>query len=667
MNGKIQNNIADPYRWLEKHSKKRASWIKGQEKATSHYLSKCVGKGALRKRLQRLFRVDEMYLPIPRGNLYFFRYKRAHEEQPSIYIKKGLSGRKILLLNSNALPENIRIVNNWVVSKDARFIAFELSQSGNDRNVIKIFDVKRREFTADTIPGKGYPYFSSWEDDSSGFWYIRGEFADKKDEEKYYKKIYFHKVGSQSTDDRIFYGKNLKKEDWPSLSLSDDGLYILIHVTRHDQTTNIFFRKTGKQGGQFVEIIKGLKAESYACINGQHIYMLTNHRAPNNKILRKEITEENRFEKWELYVPESKHKLEGWVMPKGYLFLEYLVNASSELYSINLDKNLRKKIKLPFLGSVGSFSYEFGGTELFCSFSSFTSSASIYKINLGTLSTKLMWGNKFKHLKQVMVKQEWYKSKDKTKVPMFIVHKKNLRLKRNNPVILYAYGGFGISMTPAFWRQMVPFIEDGGIFALANIRGGGEFGKRWHKASMLKKKQNGFDDFHYAIKHLIKRKYSNPKRIAIMGGSNGGLLMCVTILQHPELIKAALISVPVTDMLRFYLFDGGRFWMSEYGNPDNRTMRRFLLSYSPYHNVENKNYPAAMFSTSEHDDRVDPMHTYKMVARLQNNPVQKNPILLRLEREAGHGGANLISPIIDELSDELAFVYNELQINAWHQ
>jgi len=662
MNSKSFMNKNDPYRWLEVDSRKRKSWISDQEKQTLNYLSQNTERETLKQRLWKLFRVDEMRIPIPRGELYFFRYRKANDEQHSVYVRKGMLGKKTFLFNPNSFPQNIRIMNDWVVSKDARFIALELSRSGNDKNVIKVFDVIKRKFIADTIPEKGYPYFSSWNDDSSGFWYIRGEFPDKKGEEKYYKKIYFHKIGSNAASDSMYYGKNLKKEDWPALLLSGDGHHILIHVVRKDRKTAIFYRNADKSDGHFVKITQGMRAESSAGVSGGYIYLLTDHHAPNNKILRRKIMANGKLEKWKLYVRDRKYKLESWAIPRGYLFLEYLVDTSSELYSINLSKNTRRKIPLPFLGSVGTFSYEFNGSELFYTFSSFISPVSIYRINLVSSSIKLWWRGMLKPLENTVIKQNWYRSKDGTRVPMFIVHNKNVRLNSNNPVILYAYGGFGISMTPAFWRQMVPFIEDGGIFALANIRGGGEFGERWHKASILRKKQNGFDDFHHAIKHLIQKKYSNPNRIAIMGGSNGGLLMCATILQHPELVRAALIIVPVTDMLRFHLFNGGRFWISEYGDPEDPKMRRFLLSYSPYHNVKHENYPSSMFITSEHDDRVNPLHAYKMIAALKKNPAQKNPILLRLEKEAGHSGANLITPIVDEQADELAFVYKELEI-----
>lgn len=653
-------SVNDPYRWLEKYSFQRDAWIKKEKEETSRYLSRCENRNVLRRKLLVLFNTDEMYLPVPRKTLYFFGYRRPGGEQPSIYFQKGLAGEKVLLLNPGPLQKKIGILKDWTISKDAKFIAFEFSKFGNDRNIIKIFDVADKKFKGEIVPETNYPYFCAWNNDSSGFWYTRGV-SSKKGEEKYYKRIYFHKLGTSHKQDTLLFGKTLKKEDWPDVSQSDDGRFLIVHVTKKDSNNEIFLQKADAKPLAFKKITMGMRAKSFAKINGDYIYILTNYRASNNRILRAKISDSIRPGNWTTYIAENEHKLEYWTMTKDYLLLEYLVNAVSRMYLIEISKDKKREIELPVLGAVLSTSCEFSKNEFFYSFSSFTIPVSIYRIDSKKRVAKLFWRNKIsRQLRHNAVKQRWYKSKDGTIVPIFIVSRKDLRLDGNNPLIAYAYGGFGVSLTPFFWKQMIPFLEDGGILAIANIRGGGEFGEKWHKSSVLMNKKKGFDDFNYALKYLIQKKYSNPSKIAIRGISNGGLLTCVMMLKHPELIKAALISVPVTDMIRYYLFDGGRQWISEYGDPKNPRMRKFLLSYSPYHNAKDKNYPSAMFLTADKDDRVNPMHTFKMVAKLKDNFNQKNPILMRIERNAGHGGANLISSIVNELADELAFAYREL-------
>jgi len=662
--GKKLVKNGNPFYWLEKSSIRRETWIKKQQRETSAYFSKFSGRDVLKNRLEKFLRTDEMRIPVPRGNLYFFRYRKSNEEQPSVYVKRGLNGKPKSLLNPDELPREIRVVKSWHVSRDGRFIAFELSQAGNDRHVIKVFDARRKTFTKDLIPETGYPYFSSWENSSSGFWYIRGS-SKTKNGEKYYKKIYFHRLGEEFTKDKFVFEESLKKEDWPGVSQSTDGRYLVFTVYKNNNNTDVFLRDLkGKKGGS-VKITRGLNAESYAYINNNWIYLITNHKAPNNKIIKSKILEGGKTGRWITHIPETRNKLEKWSVTGNYIFLEYLVKAHSKLVFVPFKGEEKGEIKLLEMGSIGAFSSEEEGRELFYSFSSPTSPHAIYKIDLNNLKTKLFWKNKSsKDLRNLTTAQKWCRSVDGTSIPMFIVKNRKQRLDGQSPTLVYAYGGFGLSLNPGFWPIMIPFLNDGGIFVLANIRGGGEFGEKWHKSAILRKKHKSFEDFSAVIKYLIREKYTSQNKVAIMGGSNGGLLVCVTLLNNPDLIKAALVYVPVTDMLRFHLFDGGRFWMSEYGNPDSPRMKKYLLSYSPYHNLKERNYPSTLFFTAEKDDRVNPLHTYKMFARMKQNPAQKNPNLLRVEREAGHSGANFISPVIEEAVDALSFVYKELGMKA---
>lgn len=653
----------DPYLWLEKNSKKTEQWLTIQKKELSGYFSNSENKHNLQKRFKKLFYADSMTIPDYKNGYLFFCYRKSNEEERSFYMQNGLNARPKLLLNMNSLPKKDRaIMNGWHASRDARYVAFEFSKAGNDRNELRIFDTQKKEFLKERISSAHYPYFQTWDKKSGGFWYVRCRSNLKKTEKKYYKRLYFHKLGESEVKDKMFFGENLEKEDWPILNLSHGGEYITIAVHKNDRTTKVFFHDTQIQEKRFLEITRDIKAESYPYIGNNYIYLDTNYKAPNRKILCRKILPTGLGE-WKTFVHETPNKLESFVVVSNYLILEYLINASSQLYVIDLTTKKKRKIELPDIGTINAFSTDFKTQTVFIDFSSFSIPPRIYKINLKSSSIKPVWKASAQlKARDIVITQEWYASKDAVRIPMFIMRKKITKRNGNNPSLIYAYGGFGVSQCPEFFSSIVPFLEDGGIFVLVNIRGGGEFGKKWHESVILKKRQKSFNDFSFALNYLIKRKYTNSNKMAIWGESNGGLLMSVTMIQHPELYKAAVIDVPITDMLRFHLFHGGRFWISEYGDPDDKETQKYLLKYSPYHNVKTMNYPSALFTTSDQDDRVHPAHSFKMVARLKNNPAQKNPILLRVEKNSGHNGANLITPLIKKFTDMFAFIYKELGV-----
>ena len=649
--------IKDKYRWLENDSNRTKQWVRKQEEFTTKYLAGIKSKNLLRKRFKELLDVDIEHMPSIRKGKYFFRARKKGEDQASVFYKKGLSGKPVLLIDPRKLK--FGTIQNWRVSKDGKYIAVEFSLSSNDRHVIKIFDVGKKKFLKDTIASERYPYFQCWNVNSSGFWYMRGEPGHPSREEKYYKRIYYHTLGQSVWKDKLFYGEGLSKNDSPNFGRSHDGRYQTITIHHIDRTTTVYFRDTQNFNDDFINITGDMKALSRAMAENGYIYLITEHKASNRKILRRKILE-NSLGKWEVFVSESKFRLADNVLLKNHLVIEYIENVSSKLYLLDLKTRKKKSIKLPGLGSVNGFSSEYDGNELFYSFSSLDIPTSNYRLDLKTLKQKMYWRLKLKLPSDLVLRQEWATSKDVTKIPMFILKRKNP--KYPSPTLVYAYGGFHISQLPEFRSSVIPFIENGGIFVLANIRGGGEFGKKWHDAIIKDRQHKRFEDLASVLKHLIARKYTVPEKMGVWGGSNGGLLMSVMALRYPKLFKAALIMVPVTDMVRYHLFHGGRWWFYDYGNPEDKKMRKYLLSYSPYHNVGKEDYPAMMIMTGEHDDRVHPMHSYKFFAKLKDNKKQKNALILKIERQAGHGGAGKLKATINKLTDMFSFLYKELGI-----
>lgn len=651
----------DPYRWLEGNSERVNTWLSKEEQITKDYFKNNKVVSSFKKRFAKLFQTDSMLLPTVRGELYFYRMRKPKEQAHSLYVRKGLTGKPRLLLDSKRFSNTYGLIQDWNVSKDGKYICINFSKAGNDKSEIRVFDVQKRKFLIDIIPADRYPYFSSWKLDMSGFWYVQGAENAKPGEEKLGKMVYFHRLGDKYINDSLFFGQNLDKTDWPLFGYSQDGKHVLINIRHRDDTTTILFNNL-ELDSPFTEIAKGIGGKSFALFGKGYIYLITDHKAPNRKILRKKI-ENNSLDKWETIIPETKHFLNEMKLMNDCVFIEYIINVHSTLWHFDLNTLKKRQIQLPGIGCITGMSGEFEGKELFYGFSAFNIPPSNYRLELHPLFSKLFWTLKLplKNI-DIAVKQEWCISKDGTKIPMFIVHKRNLNLNKLNPTLVYAYGGFSSSQFPAFNTSIIPFIEDGGVYVLANIRGGAEFGEQWHKSVILTKRKKVFADFAAVLRHLVQRKYTNPQKIAIWGGSNGGLLVSGIMLQYPDLFKTALIAVPVTDMLRYHKFNGGRWWISEYGDPSNPKMAKYLMSYSPYHNVRKENYPSAMFITSDQDDRVHPMHTYKMVAKLKESRNQTNPIIMRLERKAGHSGAAKLTPTIERLSDMFAFIYQELGI-----
>jgi prolyl oligopeptidase len=661
-------DVSDLYRWLEENSKETQSWIKEQNAFSRSVLNKTSAKTNIKKRLGELFKIDAIGIPVPRGSRYFFEERKGTDDLSILYVQDGLEGSPRELINPNTLSKDKTVVlNDWVPSPDGELLVYSLSEAANDQVSIHVLDVTTGEKLSDIIPAKVYPEPTEWSPDNKGFWYTHRHPNAPEGEEKFHQKLYFHKLGSDYINDPMIFGQTIKKEDIPSVDVSKDGRYLLITVyilSEDVEKTELYIQDRQNPEKGFVAIVKGIDALFFGEIHRDTIYIMTNYQAPLWKIMAVKISNiEKGPEEWKTLVPEGTHKIECFAVVKDRLFVERLENVCSTLKAYDLSGNLVSEITLPALGSVDAITGEEEGEELFFGFSSFFVPKTIYRFNLKT--------NQYTVFKKAeagidtdlfTVEQVWFRSKDGTKVPMFIVHKRGIELNGDNPTLLYGYGGFNISLPPVFSKTIIPFLENGGIYVVPNIRGGGEFGEKWHKAGMREKKQNVFDDFIAAAEWLIENKYTNPQRLAIFGWSNGGLLVGAALTQRPDLFKAVVIGGPLLDMLRYHLFHGGRLWIPECGSAEDAEQLRYLIEYSPYHNVKaGTNYPAVLIVTADKDDRVHPMHAYKMAAKLQDATAQ-NITLLRVERKAGHGGAAPIYRVIEQYADIWSFVFWQLKM-----
>lgn len=662
-------NIADSYRWLEEENIDTDLWIKKQNIYTKSFIDKISVRKNLKQRLKEVYQIDSIGIPVPRKDRYFFMERKGSQDLAVLYVQDGLKSKPRTLIDQNKLSKDkTMVIKGWSASWDGKLLAYSLSEASNDQASIYIMDVDTGKKLTDVIPGDLYPSWGvTWKPDNSGFWYAHRHPKALKGEEKFHQKLYFHNLGSDFKEDPLIFGEDLLKEDTPGAQISKDGRYLLIGVyfsSSKKEKTEMYIKDLNDIKSDFIPIVKGIDALFYGTIHQDSIYIITNHKAPKWKIMSLDVKDVDKgIRAWKTVIPESKnYTINMFAQIQNCLFVDFLENVHSVLKIFDLKGRFIKKISLPTLGSMDVLTGEEDGSELFFSFSSYLLPTVIYRYDLK--SSKVFEFKRVKlglNEKLFTVKQVWYASKDGTKIPMFLVHKKDLKLNGDNPTLLYGYGGFNINITPGFNRTIVPFLEDGGIYAEAILRGGGEFGEEWHKAGMKNKKQNVFNDFIAAAQWLIKNKYTNSNKLAIFGWSNGGLLVGAATMQRPELFKTAVIGAPVLDMIRYHLFHGGRHWIQEYGSSENRNEIKYLLKYSPYHNVrEGRKYPATLILTADKDDRVHPMHAFKMAARLQQVNSSDNPILIRIETKAGHGGAAPVYKFVEQYADMLSFIYWQL-------
>ena len=657
--------VNDPYRWLEDdNSEETALWVTEENTVTNAYLDKIPFRPALEKRLTEIWNYPKYGVPFNKGDYYFFFKNNGVQNQSVMYIQNGLDGDPEVLLDPNTLSEDGTVaLSSLGISKDGSYLAYGISRGGSDWNEIYVMNIATREILEDHI---NWVKFSgiSWKGD--GFFYSSYDEPKEGDElsgQNQFHKVYFHQLGKSQKDDLLIFEDNDNPLRNFYAYLTEDEKFLIIGETESTSGNALYAAKLNKLTDiKFTKIAEGFDYDYNVVDNiGDELLLITNHKAPNKKLI---LTQYNNSDptKWNILIPESENVLEGASLVGELLFTQYLKDASSKAYFYNIDGSFVRELELPAIGTLSGFNGEKNKNTAFYGFTSFTFPSSVYKFDVANGKSELMHSSEVDFdPEKYITNQIFYESKDGTKVPMFIIHKKGLKMDGNNPTMLYAYGGFNISLTPSFSISRSAFIEQGGIYVMANLRGGGEYGEEWHEAGTKLQKQNVFDDFIYAAKYLIKNKYTSSEKLAIIGGSNGGLLVGACMTQQPELFKVAIPIVGVMDMLRYHNFTIGWAWASDYGrSDDDEEMFKYLLGYSPLHNIKKGvNYPATLAITADHDDRVVPAHTFKFMATLQENNGGKNPVLVRIETKAGHGAGKPTTKQISEAADMYSFImYN---------
>ncbi len=651
--------VADPYRWLEDdRSTETAAWVAAQNAVTQDYLAQIPYREQIKQRLTELYDYPKEGTPFRVGEYYFFYKNDGLQNQSVLYYQKGLDGTPEVFLDPNTLSKDGTVALNTVTfSKDDRYAAYSVSRSGSDWVDIYVMEVATRKQLADKIEWVKFSG-ASWGD--GGFYYSRydapAEGASAYSAKNEFQKVYFHKLGTSQAEDRLIYEDKTHPLRYFSGFVSDDFRWLFIVGSEGTSGNEILYKNLTVPNASFKTLFKGF-ANDYSIVDciGNTAYVLTNDAAPNFRLVSVDLNAAVPVATD--VIPESENLLEWATTAGGAIFAGYLKDASSRVYQYGFDGALVREIALPGIGTAGGFSGEAEDTEVFYGFSSFNVPPTSYRYTIADGTSTLYHETKVNFdVSAFTVEQVFYPSKDGTRVPMFLVYKKGLKRDGSNPVYLYAYGGFNISRTPGFSASNILLLEQGGIYALANIRGGGEYGEAWHRAGMLEKKQNVFDDFIAAAEYLIAEKYTSPQKLAIAGGSNGGLLIGACLTQRPDLYCATFPMVGVLDMLRYHRFTIGWGWVVEYGSADNAADFPYLYKYSPLHNIKRGTcYPPTMIMTADHDDRVVPAHSFKFGATLQAAQGCENPILLRVESDAGHGAGKPISKSIQEQADIWSF------------
>jgi prolyl oligopeptidase len=651
--------VPDPYRWLEdQDSPETRAWIVAQQKCTEAALSNFPGRAQISKRLAELLHTDSFETPVERGGSYFFLKRPAGQDLSLLYVRRGLNAPEEVLIDplpwSSDHSASVALIS---VSRDGKFVFYGRRDGGQDEITPRVLDMGTKTTLPDAFPKAQYFGFQPTPA-NKGLYYVRVTPDGPR--------AFYHLMGSDAANDKLIYGNNLGKDILLTLRLSEDGVY-LVYLVSHgsgSEKTEIYVQNV-KENGPVVTAVNDEKSLFYPTLAGDRLFLLTNWKAPQWRVISTALATPQR-EHWREIVPAGDVHLEAIAASGGKLIGNYTHNATSELKVFDGDGKLRTSIGLPALGSVGTISGRWESSEFFYSFESYNFAPSILRYDVKQAESEVWARDKVPFDPAAFeIQQVWYESKDKTRVPMFLFHKKGLKIDGSNPVLLTGYGGFDVSETPFYWPLLVVWVEHGGIVADANLRGGGEFGEAWHRAGMFEKKQTVFDDFFAAAEFLIASKYTTASRLAITGGSNGGLLMGAAITQHPELFRAVVCSYPLLDMLRFQKFLKGPYWVSEYGSAENPEQFKYLYAYSPYHRVvDGTKYPATLFVTGDGDTRVAPLHARKMAARLQADNGSNHPILLLYDTKSGHSGGRPVDKTIEELTDRLSFLFWQLGVSA---
>lgn len=651
--------VPDPYRWLEDDkSAETAEWVKKQNEFTFAYLSQIPYRNTIKEKLQKLWNYERIGAPFTEGD-YTYYYKNDGLQNQSVLYRKDKQGKEEIFLNPNTFAaDGTTSLATIAFTEDGSLVAYLISEGGSDWRKAIVLNTKTKQQVGDTLVDVKFSGVA-WKG-NEGFFYSSydkpkgSELSAKTDQHK----LYYHKLGTpQKEDVLIFGGSAAEKYRYVTGTTSEDGRYLFISAANATSGNKLFLKDLTHLKNPLVTITNDLESDiHFLTVRDKYIYFETNRNAPNGKLVKAAI-DKPQPEHWQEVIPETENVLS--VSTAGnYIFAIYMVDALSQVKQYDYNGKLIRQITLPALGTASGFYAKKGETHTYYTFTNYAYPPQIYKLDLATGTAELYWKpNIAFNSDDYQTKQVFYQSKDGTKVPMIITYKKGLQLNGNNPTLLYGYGGFNVSLPPSFGVVNAVWMELGGVYAVANLRGGGEYGKKWHNAGTKMQKQNVFDDFIAAGEYLVKEKYTSPSYLAIKGGSNGGLLVGATMLQRPDLFKVALPAVGVLDMLRYHTFTAGAGWAYDYGTADDsKEMFEYLKGYSPLHNVkEGVQYPATLITTGDHDDRVVPAHSFKFAAELQAKQTGSNPILIRIETNAGHGAGTPVSKIIEQSADERAF------------
>ena len=665
--------VADPYRWLEddvRTSKDVAEWVEAQNKVTFGFLKSIPERDAIEKRITELWNYEKISAPFKRGGRYYFTRNDGLQNQSVLWMQDTLDSEATVLIDPNAWSKDGTVaLSGMAFSDDGRFLAYGVQDAGSDWKTWRIMEIETRKLLDDELK---WVKFSSadWTPDSKGFFYAR--YPEPLEGAAFQSlnmnmKVYYHRVGTPQSSDVLVYERPDHPEWGFQNSVSEDGRYLVLTVwVGTDDRYRIVVKDLTEPYGLPYELIDNFEHEYSFIGNDEHVlFFKTNVDAPNRRVIAIDLKKPER-EHWKEVISETENALESVGIAGNMFVCEYLKDAKTQIRLHTMDGKFVREVDFPGIGSASGFGGRRKDTETFYSFSSFALPPATYRYNMITGESELLRQAKVKfNPDDYETKQVFYNSKDGTRVPMFICHRKGLKLDGTNPTLLYGYGGFNISLTPGFSVSRLAWMEMGGVFALANLRGGGEYGEPWHKAGTKINKQNVFDDFIAAAEYLIAEKYTSPKKLAIQGGSNGGLLVGACMVQRPDLYGACLPAVGVMDMLRFHKFTAGRFWVDDYGSADNPDEFQALIKYSPYQNLKaGIQYPATLVTTADTDDRVVPGHSFKFAAQLQASQSGRAPVLIRIETRAGHGAGKPTAKIIEEAADQWAFLVKTLDVKV---
>ncbi len=659
--------VADPYRWLEDDmSAKTAAWVGEQNVVTEKYLSGIPFRNNLKDRFAELWNYERYGVPFCEGKYYFFFKNTGLQNQSVLYVREGLAGEPSVLLDPNTFSTDGTVaLQDISVSHDARHLAFSVSSSGSDWQEIRVMEIASRKVLADTLR---WVKFSSIAWKGSGFYYSRydapAEGMEKSGRNENHKLCY-HQLGTSQLADKLVFSDPEHPLRNFSAQVTEDERFLLIYASE-SSTGNALYCVDERAKAPGVRVLVSDFENDYGVLDHTDgkLIVVTNYAAPKQQLIM--MDPENPSPKyWKTLIPEKEEVLRSVHLAGGLLIAEYMKDACSKAYIHGLDGEMKAEIELPGIGTLGGFSGKKEDSIAFYAYSSYNFPTTIYRFSLRDNKSAVYFSPAVKFDPQdITVRQVFYNSKDGTRVPMFIIHKKDITMNGENPCFLYGYGGFNVSMTPGFSVSRIPFLEKGGVYAVPNIRGGGEYGEAWHEAGTRLQKQNVFDDFIAAAEYLIKAGYTKPEKLAISGGSNGGLLVGACMTQRPELFRVALPAVGVLDMLRYHKFTIGWAWAGDYGTSDNKEEFEALYKYSPLHNLrKGTRYPATLITTADHDDRVVPAHSFKFAASLQECQGGELPVLIRIESKAGHGGGKPMNKVIQEAADVWSFVFYHLGIN----